>query len=1131
MCCGCPKPNDTRNNSGGNTQSIQTENSAPYVPPSPDEVIFRRDVNRAMGMMGQFKYAEAYQLFAQLLQQRPQDIDLAVNTAIARLNMAGDEDLTAAHAILDQVLKIDPQNVRANYCVGLLKSYMGPPEDPLPHFQICARQEPNDADVAYLYAKSLEQGQQIVKAKQEFLRCLELNEYYASAMWGLSRIANVERDSTEAKSWIKKFEAMKANPNSRVFEFAYKRMGKLGEVMGDVEKSLPPAPITDDMWFYPSAQILSASNLPEAFRNELSEKKLTVNMAVADLDGDQDLDLIVNIVGSATNIPNVVTLLNDGQQQFVVASSVPWNTTAGLNAVLVGDMDQDGRNDLYFCRTGANELYLQTALNVWEKSSDVAIAGGEWETIGGLIIDADHDGDLDIVTANRNGPSQVINNNLDGTYRLLSDDAGIPVTTDRVMHIVAGDFDNQRDLDLWVRRDQQPAQLLLNQKLWRYEKDSMLPPELSALDIESAMSVDLTHDGYIDLLILRRGTIEAWQRSPIGWEKTKSYEITLDHHSQLTGQFAALDLNADGQLEFVFPTLTGFSVTLPGETTDIDISSGHELAGWTPAALTPSRGWSLLTMDRDGNLWNTAAGPPEGTFVPVTFSGKQNEAEAMRSNRSGIGTRWKARISNQWISGTALPQTTLASQGLQPQLIGLNGATSIDFLAVDWSDGVFQAELGLTGDQPQRIVETQRQLASCPLIFAWDGKQMSFVTDALGVGGIGFMVAPGQYAPPRPWENLLLSAAQLQPRDNRYVIKLSEPMEEACYVKTVSLTTIDLPEAWQVIIDERMGISDPQPTGKIHYFRQSYPVVASQGAAAAENVAALENVDLRAVDPGPLDHRFIGLVKDPFELAFEFPEPVDFQKGQPALAISGWVEYPYSQTVFAAWQAGRTYEAPTLEASDDGLNWRECWSQVGYPAGMPRSMMIPLPQSAAEAKWFRLRTNMQVYWDQIKLVYLEDCPQAKLTTRYPEVANLEFAGYARRTTGPQFVPHYDYSRRSGTWDCRHLPGYYTRFGDVLPLLKSPQAELAIFGPGEEIHFEFAADGEQAANHQRWFQLRLEGWCKDMDLYTENGHQLGPLPIAPPVSVDGNKEKQLYELYNYRYESGPWYNSQILIERE
>ena len=46
-------------------------------------------------------------------------------------------------------------------------------------------------------------------------------------------------------------------------------------------------------------------------------------------------------------------------------------------------------------------------------------------------------------------------------------------------------------------------------------------------------------------------------------------------------------------------------------------------------------------------------------------------------------------------------------QSLQPLAIGLGGSPSIDFIAIDWSDGVFQTELGLSGGPTATIVETQ----------------------------------------------------------------------------------------------------------------------------------------------------------------------------------------------------------------------------------------------------------------------------------------------------------------------------------------------------------------------------------------------------------------------------------------
>ena len=47
---------------------------------------------------------------------------------------------------------------------------------------------------------------------------------------------------------------------------------------------------------------------------------------------------------------------------------------------------------------------------------------------------------------------------------------------------------------------------------------------------------------------------------------------------------------------------------------------------------------------------------------------------------------------------------------------------------------------------PIAIEEVQRQVSSCPVIFAWNGRTYEFITDVLGVGGIGFATGRGTYA-------------------------------------------------------------------------------------------------------------------------------------------------------------------------------------------------------------------------------------------------------------------------------------------------------------------------------------------------------------------------------------------------
>ena len=122
------------------------------------------------------------------------------------------------------------------------------------------------------------------------------------------------------------------------------------------------------------------------------------------------------------------------------------------------------------------------------------------------------------------------------------------------------------------------------------------------------------------------------------------------------------------------------------------------------------------------------------------------------------------RVGSRWTLQDYLRPLSGPGQGLQPLAFGLGGAGGADFVAIDWSDGVFQSELDLAAGQQHRITETQRQLSSCPVLFAWDGRQHVFVSDLLGVGGLGYFLEPGVYAPPHPRENFLLPADLLVPR-------------------------------------------------------------------------------------------------------------------------------------------------------------------------------------------------------------------------------------------------------------------------------------------------------------------------------------------------------------------------------
>jgi hypothetical protein len=400
------------------------------------------------------------------------------------------------------------------------------------------------------------------------------------------------------------------------------------------------------------------------------------------------------------------------------------------------------------------------------------------------------------------------------------------------------------------------------------------------------------------------------------------------------------------------------------------------------------------------------------------------------------------------------------------------------------------------------------------VLFAYDGTGFRFVTDILGVGGIGFLERPRVYSAPHPHERVLLPDGLLAARDGRYSLVLGEPMEEVAYLDRASLTVYDLPPGWQMALDERKAIAGPLPTGApIFYRRERRPsrVVNDRG---DDVTASTATADLVAAPPGAADRRFIGRTSR-HSITMEFDEPLEHGAGLPVLMLDGWVEYPYAQTVFAAWQADAAYEAPTLDARDRAGRWHVVAAEFGYPAGMPRRMTLPMPALPPGTVALRLTTTQEIYWDRVAVIYGESAPTVVATPASLSAATLRMSGFARRSTGAQRVPDYDYDYRAPLLDTRHPRGWYSRLGPVTPLVERDDEAMAIFGPGEDILLEFEApSAPPPPGWTRRVVFDAKGWCKDMDLYTKDGDTVTPLP-----GHDSPARRALHAEFNVRYEGG------------
>src|SRR5262249_13430867 len=155
---------------------------------------------------------------------------------------------------------------------------------------------------------------------------------------------------------------------------------------------------------------------------------------------------------------------------------------------------------------------------------------------------------------------------------------------------------------------------------------------------------------------------------------------------------------------------------------------------------------------------------------------------------------------------------------------------------------------------------------------------------------------------------------------------------------------------------------------------------------------ALTASDGVAAPPGRIDPRFIGRTAE-HALTLRFDRPLDARRGVPMLVADGWVEYPYAQTLFAAWQAGADYRAPTIQARGTDGRWRVLRREFGYPAGMPRRMSLPLGPLPSGTRELRISTTQEIYWDRLAVAYAEP-NDAAITRELPlKAARLASEGF------------------------------------------------------------------------------------------------------------------------------------------
>ena len=195
-----------------------------------------------------------------------------------------------------------------------------------------------------------------------------------------------------------------------------------------------------------------------------SDTYKTNSLALGDLDGDGDLDLVAGTYGQTNGQTNRLYLNNGTANPFTGAGTDITADTLQTQAVTLGDVDGDGDLDLV---TGNYERPNRLYLNNGTTTPFAGMAGADITTdtnsTGSLTLgDIDGDGDLDLVTGNWNDTNRLYLNN--GTVAPFAGAVGADITFDEhfTKQVVLGDADADGDLDLVAGNWGTDSRLYLN---------------------------------------------------------------------------------------------------------------------------------------------------------------------------------------------------------------------------------------------------------------------------------------------------------------------------------------------------------------------------------------------------------------------------------------------------------------------------------------------------------------------------------------------------------------------------------------------------------------------------------------------------------------------------------------------
>lgn len=764
---------------------------------------------------------------------------------------------------------------------------------------------------------------------------------------------------------------------------------------------------------------------------------------------------------------------------------------AGTPTVI--DWNNDFRNDLLLAGPGGLRFYQQDDrggyADVTAKTGLAAdVLKGDYAAV--LVADIDLDGDLDIVLGRQSGPPLLLRNNFDGTFLAK------PIFADvaDVRAFVWGDLDHDGAPDAALLDAKGRLHVFANERSERFTRWASPEGTFAAMAVS-----DADDDGVLDLIALR--TDGAVVRISDRIKRAKWDVAELARWGKADGvepgsiRLLVEDLDNNGVPDLIAsgPKATGAWLGAGGgKFAPLEAPVPPRVVA--AVDLQGKGRLDFLVLDIDGRpVVYRNVGTKEYHWQAIRFRAAVGDNTGdNRINSFGVGGEVEVR------TGTFVVKRPVTAA---PSHFGLGTRAKCDILRVVWPNGTPQVEFDAKVDQP--IVPEQRLKGSCPFLFTWDGEKFVFVTDFMWSTPLGMYINAqdqGGFLQTAEW--VRIRGEQLVPKDGKYEVRVNANLWETHYFDHLALHVIDHPADTELYSDERFALEPSQPN--FHLTGPTRPVAKAWDHHGADATAAV-----RAVDGEYLDRagrgRYQGITADHWvevDLGDDAPTA-----GPVWLVAHGWIHPTDSSVNYALEQGTNTRpRALTLETPDGKGGWKVVRDRIGFPAGKNKTVLLRLDGLAGPGvtRRFRLRTNMEIYWDALHWARGRDDAGVKKVELLPTVADLRPRGILAMTqankSSPE-LPHYDrVVATRQVW--RDLIGYHTRFGDVRELLEKVDDRYAILTAGDDVRLAFDVPPGPPPGWRRDFLWASDGWVKDGDLNTRFGKTVLPLPAHGMPAYDG-----------------------------